>query len=241
MDVDAVREQYVRRTQQVDPDRYSPLRPDVWQTMQERQRGILRLLARRGVTSLAQLSLVEVGCGTGANLLEFLRLGFQPPHLLGIELLEERAAVARALLPQGTIRLGNAAEAVVAPASVDIVFQSVVFSSLLDDSSQDVLAAAMWRWVKPGGGVLWYDFTYDNPRNPDVRAVPLRRVRSLFPEGALTVRRVTLAPPIARAVCRVHPSLYQLFNLVPLLRTHLLCWVGKDGSPSSAAQALPGR
>ena len=30
----------------------------------------------------------------------------------------------------------------------------------------------MWAAVKPGGGVLWYDFTVDNPRNADVRGVP---------------------------------------------------------------------
>jgi hypothetical protein len=24
----------------------------------------------------------------------------------------------------------------------------------------------MWALTKPGGGILWYDFVYDNPRNP---------------------------------------------------------------------------
>ena len=85
----------------------------------------------------------------------------------------------------------------------------------------------MWRWVKPGGGVLWYDFTVDNPRNPDVRGVPLARVRALFPEGRVQARRITLAPPIARAVTRVHPSLYTLFNTLPPLRTHVLAWIEK--------------
>jgi hypothetical protein len=85
----------------------------------------------------------------------------------------------------------------------------------------------MWSWVKPGGGVLWYDFTVDNPRNPDVRGVPLTRVRELFPEGDLRAQRVTLAPPLARAVVRVHPALYTLFNCVPLLRTHVLAWTAK--------------
>jgi hypothetical protein len=102
-----------------------------------------------------------------------------------------------------------------------------VFSSLLDDAFQQRLAAAMWRWLKPGGGVLWYDFTVDNPRNRDVRGVPLARIRALFPEARVESRRVTLAPPLARAVCRVHPGLYTLCNVLPPLRTHLLCWLGK--------------
>jgi hypothetical protein len=36
-----------------------------------------------------------------------------------------------------------------------------------------------------------------------------------------------LAPPIALRVCRIHPSLYGLFNAFPFLRTHVLCWIGK--------------
>jgi hypothetical protein len=75
--------------------------------------------------------------------------------------------------------------------------------------------------------VLWYDFTVDNPRNADVRGVPLARVRALFPEGRVQARRITLAPPIARAVTRVHPALYTLFNVLLPLRTHVLAWVAK--------------
>jgi len=73
--------------------------------------------------------------------------------------------------------------------------------------------------------VLWYDFTVDNPRNPDVRGVPLARLRALFPQGQLRQRRVTLAPPLARAVTKVHPALYTVFNALPWLRTHVLAWI----------------
>ena len=223
---EAVAARYARRT---DDGRYSLLRPDVWQTVQERQRALLRMFARRRIADLGALRLLEVGCGAGGNLLELLRLGFAPDRLAGIELLPARCAQARAVLPQA-LRLieGDALQADVAEASQDIVFVSTVFSSLLDDGFQQRLAAAMWRWTKPGGAVLWYDFTVDNPRNPDVRGVPLRRVRMLFPQAAaIDARRVTLAPPIARAACRVHPSLYTALNALPLLRTHLLAWVAK--------------
>ena len=107
------------------------------------------------------------------------------------------------------------------------MLQSTVFTSLLDDAFQQRLAERMWRWVRPGGAVLWYDFSWDNPRNPDVRGVPLARVRALFPEGTVHARRVTLAPPIGRAVVRVHPAAWRLFNAVPWLRTHVLAWIAK--------------
>jgi SAM-dependent methyltransferase len=223
---DAVRARYARRA--AHDDRYSLTRPAALMAMQERQRALLRLFARRGLTDLSTLRLLEVGSGGGGNLLELLVLGFRPEHLAGIELLPERHAAARARLPAAlTLTCGDASTAAIAEASLDIVFVSTVFSSLLDDAFQQRLADAMWRWVKPGGGVLWYDFTVDNPNNADVRGVPLARIRSLFPQSRFEHRRITLAPPIARAVCRVHPALYTLCNALPPLRTHVLCWLGK--------------
>jgi SAM-dependent methyltransferase len=221
----AVVERYARR---VVTDRYSLLQPDVWQTVQERQRAMLKLFVRLGWTDLAALRLIEVGCGSGGNLQELLRLGFAPQHLTGAELLPERIERARAGLPAAvTLYEGDAMRLQITAESQDIVLASTVFSSLLDDAFQQRLADAMWRWVKPGGGVLWYDFTYDNPRNPDVRGVPLARLRTLFPHGRIDARRVTLAPPLSRFVVRLHPAAYSVLNALPFLRTHLLCWIAK--------------
>lgn len=221
----AVAERYARRPES---DRYSPLRPEVQRQVQERQRALLDLLHRAGIHRVDGLQLVEVGCGSGGNLLELLQLGFAAEHLQGLELLPERCDAARARLPSGLrLYLGDACTAPIAPASQDLVLQSTVFSSLLDDAFQQQLARAMWSWLRPGGAVLWYDFTFDNPRNRDVRGVPVARIRQLFPQGQVVARRVTLAPPLARAACRVHPWLHDALNLLPLLRTHVLAWVAK--------------
>jgi SAM-dependent methyltransferase len=224
-EAEAVVARYARRQ---GSERYSILRPEVWLALQERQRHWLDRLARLGWHDLSARTLVEVGCGAGGSLLEALRIGFRPEHLTGIELLPERLAVARERLPAAvTLLEGDAMRAPLPDRCADVVWQSTVFSSLLDDAYQQRLAETMWRWVKPCGGVLWYDFTVDNPRNPDVRGVPLRRVRELFPRGVVRARRVTLAPPLARAACAVHPALYRALNLLPPLRTHVLAWIEK--------------
>jgi SAM-dependent methyltransferase len=222
----AVRDRYARRPGH--DDRYSLLNPAALAAMQERQRAMVGLFLRHGLTNLATLRLLEVGSGGGGNLLELLRLGFLPQNLAGVELLQERHEAARSRLPEAVaLTCADASTWPAAPASFDIVFQSTVFSSLLDDAFQQRLADAMWRWVRPGGGVLWYDFTLDNPRNPDVRGVPLRRVRALFPQGAVAARRITLAPPLARALAGLHPGLVAIANALPVLRSHVLAWIGK--------------
>lgn len=230
---DAVRARYARRP--AHDARYHPLNPDVWLSRQERERVVLRLLADLGWRDLAALRATEVGCGAGGNLLDALRWGLSPDRLTGVELLPERLARARALLPAG-VRLiaGDACEAPVEPASQDIVWQSTVFSSLLDDAFQQRLADRMWHWVRPGGGVLWYDFTVNNPRNADVRGVPISRIVALFPHGTIRRFKVTLAPPLARAACRLHPALYDVFNRLPFLRTHAVCWIHKPGAAGPA-------
>lgn len=224
-DVADIPARYARRG---DGSIYSMLRNEVQLAHFERFKTIVGLLNAHAKSDFQALKLVDLGCGTGGNLLDFLRLGFRSENLVGLELLEGRAKAAKEQLPAATqIVVGDASAADIAEESVDIVFQSVVFSSLLSDDFQEHLARSMWRWIRPGGGVLWYDFIYDNPRNADVRGVPLKRVRALFPDGKFTVRRITLAPPISRRVGPWSTSIHNLLNALPFLRTHLMVWIEK--------------
>jgi SAM-dependent methyltransferase len=227
-EIEEIRRRYRRRDELGLSARYDPLRPASYMAQQERVRAFIRLFQSVGLVPLRDKKLLEVGCGNGDVLLDLIRLGFAPEKVAGNELLDHLAAEARTRLPAATRVLpGSAADLVLPPASFHIVLQSMMFSSVLDDDFQHQLAATMWRLVRPGGGVLWYDFVYNNPRNPDVRGVPLRRVRALFPAGRVRTWRLTLAPPLARLVTSIHPALYSAFNLLPL-HTHVMAWIEKD-------------
>jgi ubiquinone/menaquinone biosynthesis C-methylase UbiE len=144
-----------------DDVRYSLLRREVLYGVHERQKLYANFFKNAGNANprwlqLKNLNLVEVGCGTGSNLLEFLRMGFTPRNLKGIELLKERFEIASQMLPSSLeLLLGDACEAPIIKESQDVVLVSTVFSSLLDDAFQKQLADAIWSWVRSGGAVLW--------------------------------------------------------------------------------------
>ena len=208
--------------------KYSMFNPAVMLSFQERQRALIQLLSTKLSVSIDESTVLEVGSGSGFNLLDLIQLGFCPKNITGNELLPERAEHSRTILPKEcNIIDGDACSLSLNAESFDIVYQSTVFSSLLDDTFQEKLAEKMWSWVKPGGAVLWYDFIYNNPSNPDVRGVSLKRVKELFPDAVISFTRTTLAPPISRRVTKLHPSLYYVLNVFPFLRTHVLCWISK--------------
>ncbi|NWF90652.1 MAG: class I SAM-dependent methyltransferase, partial [Ignavibacteriaceae bacterium] len=170
----------------------------------------------------------EIGCGTGLNLLKFVELGFNPKNIIGNELLHDRALDAKKNVPKEIkILEGNALDLDLPNDFFDIVFQSTVFSSILNINFRKELSLKLWQLVKPGGGILWYDFTYNNPSNKDVSGIKLKVLKQLFPEGKMKFWRLTLAPPIGRLVVKIHPSLYTFFNIFPFLKTHVLCWIEK--------------
>ena len=87
--------------------------------------------------------------------------------------------------------------------------QATVFSSLLDDAFQERLARG-----DVGGGQARRRraLVRLHRRQPAQRRRARRaagaRSRAVSRRRGSTWRRVTLAPPIARAVCRLHPGLY---------------------------------
>lgn len=232
-ELDQIRERYLRRDQLGrDAFAYSLLRPDQYMAQQEKERACLSILSRFDPAAIKRMKVLEIGCGGGTNILQFLRWGFLPENIKGNELLTDRCVQARHILPAAVeIIEGDACSLRLPDRSFDIVMASTVLTSILDKSFRVQLAKKMWSLVKPGGAVLWYDFIYNNPANADVTAIPRRQVLELFPEARAFTRKVTLAPPIARLVSRRNPGLYSLFNFFPFLRTHLIAWLVKPGSP----------
>jgi len=202
---------------------YSCFNPGNLFITQTRERSLLQLLKRYGFMSLEQKKILEIGCGRGYWLREFVRFGAQPENIAGVDLIPEYVTEARRLSSPGIrIECGHAAALDFSDNSFDIVFQFTVFTSILSFDLKRKVAAEMVRVVKQTGLIVWYDFHVNNPRNRDVRGVKKQEIIQLFPDCRVKLERVTLAPPIARIVAPYSWMICEVLQTMPWLRTHYL-------------------
>jgi SAM-dependent methyltransferase len=224
---DRIRRTYEHRIQSNLAQRYLRTNPGHLFALHEREAAMASLLRSAGLGSLAGLRILDVGCGAGATLRQYLEYEADPQRLWGIDLLPEFVERARALNLQ--VFCGAASELPFSDGSFEFVSQFMLFTSVLDSGMKSQIAREIDRVLAPGGRLLWYDFAFDNPSNPDVRGVGLAEVRRLFPGYSMTSRRITLAPPLGRAIGRLGPTIYHLMSKMRFLCTHYLCLLEKGG------------
>ena len=222
---------YANRKHTIPKGRYSFFNEANLFIVQERERQFLALLKQYGFASLHAKSILEIGCGAGFWLREFIKWGARPENLTGVELLDHRVAEAVRLCPEAVrVECRNAAKLSFPDAEFDLVFQSMAFSSILDQGLKQQVASEMSRVVKPDGLILWYDFHINNPRNPDVRGVKKREIQRLFSGCSIRLRRLTLAPPLVRMIAPSSWMLSSLLARIPFLCTHYLGVIRKGAS-----------
>ena len=191
--------------------------------VQERERYVLAALKRNGHSSLETKSILEVGCGTGYWLREFIKWGARPENITGIDLIPDRVEEARRLCPSGiSIQCGSGVELGLPDETFDLVFQSTVFTSILEPSVKQQVASEMLRVVKKTGMIIWYDFHVNNPWNPEVRGVKKQEILQLFGGCQTELERITLAPPLVRGVAPYSWLACYLLAKIPWLCSHYL-------------------
>jgi SAM-dependent methyltransferase len=190
---------------------------------QEHYRETLRLLDRFSYTELTDLHILDVGCGNGNMLRQFLRWGALPENLAGIDLRQEQIARARHCSPNIDTRCGSAVDLPWPDHSFELACLNTVFTSIMDVEMKRRIVAELVRVLQEGGAVLWYDFMYNNPWNPDVKGVKSAEINMLFSGFDIHLHRITLAPPLGRVLpSNLLPILYPLLAAIPWLRSHYL-------------------
>lgn len=222
-DVERVKTAYSARTaDKAALDRkYSTLSPSYLFAIHGRQRALAKLLVAHGVVNFEGMRVLEVGCGIGDGLPDFLFHGLSPAQLHGSELIPNRVSVAAAKYPSLPFTCADGRHLPYRDSSFDIVYQYTVLSSILDDAIKAAVARDMIRVTRPGGVIVWYDF-WLNPVNPQTKGIRKAEIRRLFPGCSIRFQRVTLAPPLARLVVPISAILAGVLEKPRLLNTHYM-------------------
>ena len=157
---------------------------------------------------------LDVGCGSGSGLLQFVRLGFVPTNLVGIDLNDARIEEGKALLPGIDLQVADASRMPFTDASFDLVFESTMLGTLESRSLLRSIAAEMIRVCKPGGYIMLADWRYSRKGSGVKTAISRDKIAELFSVGNVTEvvarKRGALVPPLGRRLSRLAPSIYFL-------------------------------
>lgn len=220
MEIERIRLEYQRRDQDGRlAARYERAGAAARFIAERRDAAIVEALRQQLAASASSARLLDVGCGTGDDLVRFHALGMRPSALIGVDLVAERLAAARSRGVRSGLTRGNGGELPFKDSTFDVVFQSMMFTSMLEQRLRQATALEMLRVLKPDGLILWYDF-WCNPFNRATKGIRLGGLKRLFPGCAILARRVTLAPPLARLVVPFTPGGARALEAVRWLRTH---------------------
>ncbi len=161
--------------------------------------------------------ILDVGCGSGDSLLQFLNLGFAPEQLHGIELLSDRVARGKRRLATANFVRGDASQMGYASECFDLVMESTMFIQLHDRTASAQIAQEMLRVTKPSGYLMLIDWRYSFGY-PEYTALSQKRIAQLFGVDRHTTlhcrTRGALVPPIGRVLSARLPSFYFLIQRV---------------------------
>jgi len=221
-DISRLRDEYADRARRLSgSDIYSVSNPANLFFIQGRQRAVLAALNKYGFSNLFNKRILEMGCGGGGVLTEFVFFGASPDNLFGVDLLFDRLKQANFVLPKTHFANADGSCLPFSPDTFDLVMQYTAISSILDLDIRRSICADLIRVTRPGGLILSYDF-WLNPTNPQTRGLRLAEIRQSFTGCLIEYNRITLAPPLARKLVPFSWGLAYLLEKLRVFNTHYL-------------------
>jgi ubiquinone/menaquinone biosynthesis C-methylase UbiE len=211
---------------------YSSFAPSNLLTIQNREWIIADLLRRSGLWSLADLDILDVGCGSGGELRRMTAVGADPARCVGIDLMPERLEQAKRILPAARFEVGSAHQLPFPDASFDLVSQFVVFSSVIHHAMRQAIAREMIRVLRPDGRILWYDMRSIKPA-ANLVPIDLAELKSLFPGCSMTVRSATLSWRPSHLLAPKSRVAAILMEKLPPARSHYIALIRTGGAAAA--------
>jgi ubiquinone/menaquinone biosynthesis C-methylase UbiE len=167
-------------------------------------------------------NILDVGCGNGGSFFNFLRLGFEPSMMYGIDILPERIDEGRKRFPNINFFCDDARKMNFSDNTFDLVLEVGMFIQVTSDELSQQIASEMLRVAKPSGYILLVDWRYSKPLNSDYKGLSQKRIANLFDlENKSKFRGVykgALVPPIGRFFSKNMPYAYFFIqSVLPVL------------------------
>ncbi|MBN2117185.1 MAG: class I SAM-dependent methyltransferase [Anaerolineales bacterium] len=226
-DIARLRNEYEDRKRRfATSDLYSVFNTATLFAIHQRQRVTLHMLKKFGFTRLSDLLILEMGCGGGGVLTEYLDFGVFPENLHGVDLLFDRLLHARHVLLGSKFANADGQALPYCSETFDLILQYTAISSVLDPEIRRNICADLLRVLKPSGLILSYDF-WLNPTNLQTHGIRPSEIRRLFPGCRFDFQRITLAPPIARRLVPVSWLFCAFLEKLKIFNTHYLVAISK--------------
>ena len=170
----------------------------------------------------ARTKVLDVGCGDGSSLLPFLRLGFEPGNLVGVDIRGEKIRVAQARYPGLQFQCADASSLDFQDETFDIVQETMIFLQIPDDDLSSRIAREMLRITKIDGHLVLSDWRFGKIGHREFKPMNTKRISALFNVGPQTILRKvfrgSLVPPVGRFFSKNLPSMYfAVSRLFPFL------------------------
>ncbi len=202
--------------------------PVVLHIAQERERVFWRAARDLGL-DLAGIDILDVGCGTGGELLNLGRWGAATSRMFGIDLSWDRTQSAHSLHGLKVVQ-ASGDRLPFRDGQFGAVMQNVVFSSIVSPEMRRDIAAEMARVLAPGGILLWYDARRTRGHDPAFAPVSKEEAEVLFPGISFTWYGLTTDMGLLKLARRiVGETGMKAVAATGLFRTHLFGVGVKNG------------
>jgi len=172
---------------------------------------------------------VDLGAEAGGDSMRIAEAMPGVGGILAINILHERLVAMR---QSGDLLRPLVADGTCLPladASVAMIHQSTMLSSVLRADLRSAIFAEVRRVLLPGGIFLSYDTRLPNPWNRHTRPVSLAELRAGFAGWQQVSRSVTGIPQILRVLAPRSLALCRLVEAFPFLRSHRLFAAARPG------------
>jgi len=188
--------------------------------MNERERMLTKTMSYLGLDNRGpEILVLDVGCGTGNNLADFIKYGYLPENLFGIDINKKQLKGTYYLHSNLNIVSADACFIPFASKTFDVCLSFDLFA-VIEPSKRKRVADEIIRVLKPGGILLWFDLRLKS-NSSGVWAVPFNEIKRLFNGFEFHLKQIGLVPPLARLLSKYSTTLTHIVALIPVLHSHL--------------------